>query len=74
MKHHIYIKTDNSEMDFALMCEKEYLKINHIMHLIEKEMNISLHDYPELRSHILDVSNFVKRLPSMISEVVEIED
>ena len=61
--NNILIKTPNCEMSLIDLCNKEYLKINHIMHMIEKEFNISLHDYPNLRGRILDISNFIRRIP-----------
>jgi len=66
----ILIKTPQSEMSLKDLCNKEYLKINHIMHMIEKEFNISLHDYPELRGKILDISNFIRRIPYMEKEIM----
>jgi len=67
--NNILIKTPNCEMSLNDLCNKEYLKINHIMHMIEKEFNISLHDYPELRGKILDISNFIKRIPNYQKEI-----
>ena len=68
-KNNILIKTPQSEMSLIDLCNKEYLKINHIMHMIEKEFNISLHDYPDLRNKILDISNFIKRIPNYKMEI-----
>jgi len=42
--------------------------------MIEKEFNTSMGDHPELRKYLLDTSNFIKRLPSYISEIVDIKD
>lgn len=69
MNREIFIKTPQCELSLEKLCYKEYCKINNLMNMIEKEFNISLHDYPELRHEILDISNFIKRLPKMISEV-----
>jgi len=69
-QNNILIKTPNCEMSLNDLCNKEYLKINHIMHMIEKEFNISLHDYPDLRGKILDISNFIKRIPYMEKEIM----
>jgi len=66
----ILIKTPQCEMNLKDLCNKEYLKINHLMHMIEKEFNISLHDYTELRGKILDISNFIKRIPYMEKEIM----
>ncbi len=57
-------------MSLKDLCNKEYLKINHLMHMIEKQFSISLHDYPELRGKILDVSNFIKRIPSLEKDIL----
>lgn len=65
----ILIKTPQYQISFKDLCAKEYLKINNLLHMIEKEFNVSLHDHPELRSEILDISNFIKRLPDMQREV-----
>jgi len=69
MKNNILIKTPKCEISFEDLCKKEYLKINNLMHMIEKQFNISLHDYPELRGEILDISNFIKRIPSLEKEI-----
>ena len=69
-KNNILIKTPQYEISLKDLCNKEYLKINHIMHMIEKEFNISLHDYPELRGKILDISNFIRRIPYMEKEIM----
>jgi len=69
-ENNILIKTPQSEMSLNDLCNKEYLKINHLMHMIEKEFNISLHDYPELRSKILDISNFIRRIPYMEKDIM----
>jgi hypothetical protein len=65
----ILMKTSQCEMNFNDLCNKEYLKINNLLHIIEKTFDISLHDYPELRHEILDISNFIKRLPTLEREV-----
>jgi len=57
-------------MSFDDLCRKEYLKINHLMHMIEKEFGISLHDHPELRGEILGISNFIKRMPNYQREIM----
>jgi len=68
--NNILIKTPQCEMSLKDLCNKEYLKINYLMGMIEKEFNISLHDYPELRGAILDISNFIKRIPDYKKEVL----
>ncbi len=70
-KNNILVRIpQGDEMSLEYLCDKEYLKINHIMHMIEKDFKVSLHDYPELRSKILDISNFIKRIPTMVSEIL----
>ena len=66
----ILIKTPNCEITFDDLCKKEYLKINNLMHMIEKQFDISLHDYPELRGEILNISNFIKRIPYLQREIM----
>lgn len=71
MKKDILIKTpQNCEMTLDKLCYREYCKINNLMNLIENTFKISLNDYPELRHEILDISNFIKRLPSFDREVL----
>ena len=69
----ILIKTPNYETDFTDLCNKQYKKINNLMNIIEKEFDADLNNHQELRHEILDISNFIRRLPSMISEVVDYE-
>lgn len=67
----IIIKTpQGSEITFEDLCYREYCKINNLMNIIENQFNISLHDYPELRHEILDISNFIKRLSTLDLEVL----
>lgn len=70
MKNNILIKTPQCEMSLSDLCKKEYLRINNLLHMIEKEFKISLHDYPNLRGEILDISNFIKRIPLLEKEVL----
>ena len=67
----ILVKTHQCEIDFTNLCDKEYQKINGLMNLIEKEFSTDMNNHAEIRHEILDISNFIKRLPSMISEVIE---
>jgi len=69
-KQNILIKTPQCEMSLEDLCKKEYLKINNIMHMIEKQFKVSLHDYPDLRGEILDISNFIKRIPYLEKEIM----
>lgn len=68
----VIIKTSKGEMNISYWADMEYKRVNLIMKMIEDNFGVSLAtDYPELRHEILDVSNFIRRLPSMINEVVE---
>lgn len=70
MKKQVLIKTPQYEIEFSDLCNKEYMKINNLLTLIENEFSTEMNAHPELRHEILDISNFIKRLPDMISEVV----
>ena len=67
----VIIKTPKCEIDFTDLCNKEYKKINALMGLIEKEFSVDLNNHQALRHEILDISNFIKRLPTMVSEVID---
>jgi hypothetical protein len=64
-KQNILIKTPQYEIEFEDLCNLEFKKINGLMNMIEKDFQVSLHDYPKLRGEILDISNFIKRLPHL---------
>ena len=70
MNKKILIKTPQYEMEFNDLCQKEYKKINSLLSMIEKEFSTDMNLHQNLRHEILDISNFIKRLPEMISEVV----
>lgn len=70
MKKRILIKTPQYEIGFEDLCIKEYQRINRLMCMIEDEFAVDLNDHPKLRGTILDISNFIKRLPDMVSEVI----
>lgn len=74
MTKKILFKTPKYEIEFKDLCEKQFLNINGLMGIIESELNTSMHKHPELRHRILDISNFIKRLPDYINEVVEVKD
>ena len=67
----ILIKTSQCEINFDDLCDKEYKKINNIMNLVETEFQTTMDEHFQIRHEILDISNFIKRLPTMISEVVK---
>lgn len=70
MKKNILIKTPQYEILFDDLCDNQYKKINHIMNMIENEFQTDMNLHQELKHEILDISNFIRRLPSMVSEVV----
>lgn len=65
----ILIKTPQYEINFTDLCNKECIKINGLLSIIEKEFSVQMSEHQELRHEILDISNFIKRLPTMVSEV-----
>jgi len=70
MKKQILIKTPQYEIAFTDLCQKEYMKINNLLTRIENEFSTDMNSHPELRHEILDISNFIKRLPDMVNEVI----
>lgn len=74
MKNQIIIKNSLGEMDINFWAEKEYRRVVLIMKLIEDTFSVDLNKYPELRKSILDTGNFIRRLPSTISEIIEVKD
>lgn len=70
MDKKILIKTPQYEIGLDDLCEKEYKKINNLLSMIEDEFQTDMNQHQQLRHEILDISNFIKRLPGMISEVV----
>lgn len=66
----ILIKTPDREISLGNLCAKEYQKINNLMNLIEREFDTDMNLHPSIRHEILDISNFIRRLPDMVSEVV----
>lgn len=68
----ILFKTPQYEIEFEDLCNRQFKQIVSIMGLIEKEFNTSMHKHPNLRHKILDISNFINRLPDYLSEVVEV--
>lgn len=70
MDKKILVKTPQYEIEFNDLCQKEYKKINNLLSMIETEFSTDMNRHQNLRHEILDISNFIKRLPEMISEVV----
>jgi len=69
----ILIKSYLGEMSLSFLCDKECRRINAILNMIETEFNTSMSEHLELRKYLLDTSNFIQRIPEMISEIIEIE-
>ena len=61
------------EAELKFVCDKECKKLYSLLYVIENELNINLKDYPNIRKEILDSSNFIKRIPNMISDIVYTE-
>jgi hypothetical protein len=66
----ILIKNSLGEMEIKTWAEKEYKRVMLIMKLIEETFLVDLNNYPELRKSILDTGNYIRRLPSMVSEII----
>lgn len=58
------------EISLEDVCNKEYRKLRSLLYLLEDEFNTKMSEHPEIRKFILDSSNFIKRIPDMVSEVV----
>ena len=74
MKNQIVIKDSLGIMDLNYWAEKEYKRVILIMKLIEETFSVDLNNYPELRKSILDTGNYIRRLPTTISECIEVKD
>ena len=61
------------KLHLKLFVKKNIKKINNLMNLIEKEFNTDMNNHQQIRHEILDISNFIKRLPTMVSEVISSE-
>lgn len=70
MKKNILVKTPQYEISLDDLCDNQYKKINHIMNMIEDEFQTDMNLHQELKHEILDISNFIRRLPGMVSEVI----
>jgi len=62
----------SGEMSLIDVCDKEYRKLRYLLYMIEEEFGVKMIDYPDIRKYILDSSNFIQRIPEMISEVVRV--
>lgn len=62
------------EISLENVCNKEYKKLRAILYLLESEFNTKMKDHPEIRKYILDCSNFIKRIPDMVSESIKVDE
>ncbi len=60
----------SGEMTLEDVCNKEYRKLRSLLYLLEKEFDTKMINHPEIRKFILDSSNFINRIPEMVSEIV----
>lgn len=58
------------EISLEDVCNKEHKKLRSLLYLLEDEFDTKMIDHPEIRKFILDSSNFIQRIPSLVSEVV----
>lgn len=63
----------SGEMSLEDVCDKECRKMRSLLYLLEKEFNTKMVKHPEIRKYILDSSNFIQRIPGMISEIVKVD-
>ncbi len=62
------------EISLEDVCEREYKKLRSLLYLLEEEFDTKMIEHPKIRKFILDSSNFIRRVPDMISEVVRTDD
>ena len=75
MKSKILVKapvTGEIELDF--LCDKECRKLRSLLYKLEEEFNVNMKDHSHIRKEILDCANFIQRIPSMISDVLEVSN
>ena len=60
----------SGEMTLEDVCNKAYRKLRSLLYLLEKEFDTKMINHPEIRKFILDSSNFINRIPEMVSEIV----
>ena len=70
-KEHVLLQVPVSgEMTLVDVCDKECRKLRSLLYLLEEEFQTKMSDHSEIRKFILDSSNFINRIPEMISEIV----
>lgn len=60
----------SGEISLTDVCNKEARKLGCLLYLLEKEFNTHMTDHSEIRKYILDSSNFISRIPIMVSDIV----
>jgi hypothetical protein len=74
LKESILIQVPVSgEMTLSDVCDKECRKLRSLLYLLEKEFNTKMIEHSEIRKFILDSSNFIQRIPDMVSEIVKVD-
>lgn len=58
------------EITLEDVCNRECKKLRSLLYLLEKEFDTKMSDHLKIRKFILDSSNFIQRIPTVISEVV----
>ena len=58
------------EITLEDVCNRECRKLRSLLYLLEEEFNTKMIKHPEIRKFILDSSNFIDRIPNMVSEIV----
>ncbi len=61
------------EMSLDDVCDKEYRKLRSLLYLLEEEFDTKMIKHPEIRKFILDSSNFIGRIPKMVSEIIKMD-
>lgn len=56
------------ETEFVCFCQGQANNINSLLTMIEFEFNTKMSDHQDIRRKILDISNYIKRLPEIILE------
>lgn len=63
----------SGEMSLDDVCNKESRKLRSLLYLLEDEFGTQMYKHPEIRKFILDSSNFIDRIPEMVSEVIRLD-
>jgi len=58
------------EITLEDVCDRESRKLRSLLYLLEEEFDTKMIKHSHIRKFILDSSNFIQRIPSMVSEIV----